>query len=113
MSSVVSILNQKIEAKHLLKHPFYVAWTNGTLPLENLRHYAAQYFAHVRAFPAYLSEAHSRCADLNTRQVIAANLAEEEATSPPIRSCGSILRPVWEWRRNRCCTPRLALGWRL
>jgi len=82
MSSTVSILNEKIAAKHLLKHPFYVAWTNGTLPIENLRHYARQYFAHVRAFPAYLSEAHCRCTNLETRQVIAANLAEEEATSP-------------------------------
>jgi len=82
MSSTVSILNEKIAAKHLLKHPFYVAWSNGTLPIENLRHYAQQYFAHVRAFPAYLSEAHCRCTNLETRQVIAANLAEEEATSP-------------------------------
>jgi pyrroloquinoline-quinone synthase len=82
MSSTISILNEKIAAKHLLTHPFYVAWSNGTLPLENLRHYAQQYFAHVRAFPAYLSEAHSRCTNLETRQVIAANLAEEEATSP-------------------------------
>lgn len=82
MSSIVSILNEKIEAKHLLKHPFYVSWTNGTLPLENLQHYAQQYFAHVRAFPAYLSEAHCRCTNLDVRQVIAGNLAEEEATSP-------------------------------
>jgi pyrroloquinoline-quinone synthase len=82
MHSLIPDLNDKINAKHLLTHPFYVAWTNGTLPVENLRHYARQYFAHVRAFPTYLSEAHSRCADLAGRQIIAANLAEEEAHSP-------------------------------
>jgi pyrroloquinoline-quinone synthase len=82
MSSTVSVLQEKIASKHLLKHPFYVAWSNGTLPLENLRHYAEQYFAHVRAFPVYLSTMHSHCTNLDTRQVIAGNLADEEATLP-------------------------------
>jgi pyrroloquinoline-quinone synthase len=82
MSPIVSILQEKIVARHLLNHPFYVAWTNGTLPFENLQHYAQQYFAHVRAFPAYLSTMHSRCTNLDTRQVIAGNLADEEATPP-------------------------------
>ena len=81
-SSIVEILNEKIEQKHLLKHPFYQAWSMGQLPLENLQHYSRQYFTHVRAFPAYLSEMHSRCADLKSRQIIASNLADEEATTP-------------------------------
>jgi len=81
-SSILEILNEKIEQKHLLKHPFYQAWSMGQLPLENLQHYSRQYFAHVRAFPTYLSEMHSRCADLKSRQIIAANLADEEAVTP-------------------------------
>jgi len=67
-----------MEAKHLLRHPFYVAWANGELTLADLRLYATRYFAHVRAFPAYLSEMHCRCEDLDVRKVIAGNLAEEE-----------------------------------
>ncbi len=82
MPSTLEILNAKIEAKHLLKHPFYQAWNNGELTLEDLRAYSRQYFAHVRAFPAYLSEMHARCEDLNSRRTIAANLADEEATQP-------------------------------
>jgi pyrroloquinoline-quinone synthase len=80
--SILQILNEKIERKHLLKHPFYQAWSMGELPLQNLRHYSQQYFAHVRAFPTYLSEMHSRCQDRKSRQIIAANLADEEAVSP-------------------------------
>ncbi|MEO8096642.1 MAG: CADD family putative folate metabolism protein [Acidobacteriota bacterium] len=82
MPTTIEILNQKIEAKHLLKHAFYQAWTKGELSLDDLRSYSRQYFAQVRAFPAYLSEMHSHCEDLNSRRVIAANLADEEATSP-------------------------------
>jgi len=39
---------------------------------------AAQYFAHVRAFPAHLSALHCRCEDPEVRKAIAGNLAEEE-----------------------------------
>ena len=79
MSTTIQILNQKIEAQHLLKHAFYQAWTNGELTLDELRSYSRQYFSQVRAFPLYLSDMHSRCEDLDSRQVIAANLADEEA----------------------------------
>jgi pyrroloquinoline-quinone synthase len=82
MPSIIELLNEKIETMHLLKHPFYVAWGAGELSLEDLRHYSRQYFAHVSAFPTYLSEMHCRCTDLKSRQIIAANLADEEATSP-------------------------------
>ncbi|MEO6562234.1 MAG: pyrroloquinoline quinone biosynthesis protein PqqC, partial [Nitrosospira sp.] len=40
-----------IDARHLLKHPFYVAWTEGRLSKEQLRHYAEQYFHNVLAEP--------------------------------------------------------------
>ena len=67
-----------IESKSLLKHPFYRAWQAGELTLENLRDYARQYYAHVAAFPRYVSAAHSGCEDLGTRQVLLENLIEEE-----------------------------------
>jgi len=67
-----------IESKSLLKHPFYRAWQAGELTLENLRDYARQYYAHVAAFPRYVSGAHSGCEDLKTRQVLLENLIEEE-----------------------------------
>lgn len=85
MHPLIEMLNVKIEAKHLLKHPFYVAWSQGELTLDDLRVYARQYFAQVRAFPVYLSEMHSRSENLAYRKIIARNLAEEEgeATTHP------------------------------
>jgi pyrroloquinoline-quinone synthase len=62
----------------MLKHPFYVAWTEGKLSKEVLREYAKQYYAHVRAFPTYVSAVHSRCDDLEIRQELLENLIEEE-----------------------------------
>ena len=62
----------------MLKHPFYVAWTEGKLSKPVLAEYARQYYAHVRAFPTYVSGVHSRCDDVSIRQQLLENLIEEE-----------------------------------
>ena len=62
----------------MLKHPFYVAWSEGKLSKAVLAEYAKQYYAHVRAFPTYVSAVHSRCEDLSIRQELLENLIEEE-----------------------------------
>jgi len=62
----------------MLKHPFYQAWSEGKLSKSVLAEYAKQYYAHVRAFPTYVSAVHSRCEDLETRKMLLENLVEEE-----------------------------------
>jgi pyrroloquinoline-quinone synthase len=75
-------LDAQIAQKHLLKHPFYLAWSRGELSIECLREYAKDYYSHVKAFPTYLSAVHSRCDDMVTRRMLLQNLLEEEAGSP-------------------------------
>jgi pyrroloquinoline-quinone synthase len=71
-------IDAKVAARAMLSHPFYQAWTDGTLPLDTLRQYARQYFHHVEAFPRALSAVHSACPDRGGRRMLAENLAEEE-----------------------------------
>jgi pyrroloquinoline-quinone synthase len=75
---VVATLDSMISERSLLKHPFYQAWTAGTLSIERLQNYAVEYYPHVAAFPRYVSAIHSRCADIATRQALLENLIEEE-----------------------------------
>jgi len=75
-------IDNKIAAKSLLQHPFYIAWTKGMLSRETLADYAQQYYHHVAAFPTYLSAVHARTEDQPTRRMILANLMDEEAGSP-------------------------------
>lgn len=82
MNQHLDALDQQIAAKHLLTHPFYLAWTRGELSQEALRDYARQYYHHVAAFPTYLSAVHARCEDQPTRRQILQNLVDEEAGSP-------------------------------
>jgi pyrroloquinoline-quinone synthase len=67
-----------LEEKSLLKHPFYVEWTKGELPLDRLQEYARQYYHFEAAFPRYLSSIHSRTESPVIRQLLLDNLWDEE-----------------------------------
>ena len=73
-----STMTEAVMQYSMLKHPFYQAWSEGKLSKSILAEYAKQYYAHVRAFPTYVSAVHSRCEDLSIRQQLLENLIEEE-----------------------------------
>ena len=75
-------IDNDVAAKHLLKHPFYLAWTRGELSKQALADYARQYYHHVAVFPTYLSSVHANCNDQDTRKRLLNNLIDEEAGSP-------------------------------
>lgn len=77
-TSLESRLQAVLEEKSLLKHPFYQAWTAGTLEAERLQEYARQYFHFEAAFPRLLSAIHTRTESPAVRQLILENLWDEE-----------------------------------
>src|SRR5438477_10741299 len=82
MNQDLDQIDKDIAAKHLLKHPFYLAWARGELSREALADYARQYYQHVAAFPTYLSAVHANCDDQATRKELLNNLIDEECGSP-------------------------------
>ena len=74
-------LDALVGEKHLLKHPFYVLWSEGKLSREDLRQYAVAYYPHVASFPRYVSGVHAGCEDAKLRQELLENLIEEERGS--------------------------------
>jgi pyrroloquinoline-quinone synthase len=75
---LIDRIDALVEEKHLLRHPFYQAWLDGTLPTENLQEYARQYYAFESTFPRVLSAIHARTEDRDARQAILENLWDEE-----------------------------------
>lgn len=71
-------IDEAIDQYAMLKHPFYQLWSEGKLSDTTLAEYARQYYAHVSAFPTYVSAVHSRCDSLPVRQLLLENLIEEE-----------------------------------
>jgi pyrroloquinoline-quinone synthase len=82
MNTHLDSIDRQIAAKHLLTHPFYLAWTRGELSRAALADYARQYYHHVAAFPTYLSAVHAHCDDQPTRRQLLNNLIDEEVGSP-------------------------------
>jgi pyrroloquinoline-quinone synthase len=80
---VLAELRTEVGSFDLLCHPFYRAWTAGELTREDLREYASDYYAHVAAFPTYLSALHSRLPDGVLRRAVLGNLCEEELGREP------------------------------
>jgi pyrroloquinoline-quinone synthase len=74
----VRALDAAVQRHAMLSHPFYQAWSEGALSLDDLREYSKQYFHHVKAFPRYVSAVHANCDDLKLRQELLQNLCEEE-----------------------------------
>ena len=70
-------LDARIARYDLLCHPFYKAWTAGTLTREDLREYARDYYHHVEAFPACLAELSARLEESELRRAVLANMADE------------------------------------
>jgi pyrroloquinoline-quinone synthase len=77
-SDLISQIDQIVQSRSLLEHPFYQDWAKGTLPFSSLQEYAAQYYHFELAYPTFLSGLHHRCTDQATRQSLLENLWDEE-----------------------------------
>lgn len=75
---LIDRIDALIAERHLLKHPFYVKWRDGTLPTEAIQNYARQYYAFESTFPRLLSSLHARCTQPEVRQALLDNLWDEE-----------------------------------
>lgn len=75
-------IDSEIRRRHLLKHPFYRAWSCGELTLPTLRHYASQYYWFESNFPRYVAGAYSKLEDPRQRVTLLENLVDEEGRPP-------------------------------
>ena len=55
MNSLIKRIDDLIEERSLLKHPFYEMWSDGKLTLESLSGYSKEYFQLVKAVPSFMS----------------------------------------------------------
>jgi pyrroloquinoline-quinone synthase len=74
----MNTIDLRIAEHHLLKHPFYEAWTAGTLPRAALLDYAAQYYAFESNLPRYLTALHARSESAAVRSTLLENAWDEE-----------------------------------
>lgn len=82
MARTVAAIDRLLATRHLLKHPFYVAWSRGELPLETLRAYAGQYYHFESRFPRFVAAAYAQLDRPEERRLLLENLVDEEGRRP-------------------------------
>lgn len=76
MNSLVKMIDDLIESQSLLKHKFYVMWSEGKLSLDSLNGYSKEYFQLVKAVPSFVGAIRERSPN-DFKNEIAANEKEE------------------------------------
>ena len=76
--SLTTKIQQRINDKNMLLHPFYQDWMKGELSRKQLQNYGEQYIPFTDDFPRFVSAIHSNCDSLEKRRLLLENLAEEE-----------------------------------
>lgn len=77
MASLTESLDGATATHRLLDHPFYKAWAEGALSVDDLGFYATQYWRQVEAFPSYLSNVANRLHPGACRAIVEDNLKDE------------------------------------
>lgn len=78
-----SALDAESADYRLLEHPFYRAWSAGTLGMDDLAFYSAQYWRQVEAFPGYLQALADRLPEGSPGAVVESNLKDERDDDHP------------------------------
>jgi len=81
--NVVQRIDSEIESRSLLKHSFYLMWSEGKLTIDHLQGYSMEYFQLVKAIPKIVEGIAARVTD---NEDIANNAKEEaEHVEPWVR----------------------------
>jgi pyrroloquinoline-quinone synthase len=81
----IRCLDELIQSRSILAHPFYQAWQRGELTKAQLATYATVYYPHVAAFPGYLERTLRGATSPAVRAEVAGNL-EDELSNPASHS---------------------------
>ena len=74
--NIIKKIDEMIETRSLLKHPFYQMWSDGKLSQETLAGYSKEYFQLVKAVPSFMTPIIEKAPDSVISELIA-NQQEE------------------------------------
>ena len=81
MTSLVKSIDQIIEERSLLKHPFYQMWSDGKLELDSLKGYSKEYYQLVKQVPQFM-EPLVQSATSDMKDELIQNMKEESEHIP-------------------------------
>src|SRR3970040_1037849 len=90
MNSLVKRIDELIEKQSLLKHQFYLMWTEGKLTLDSLNGYSKEYFQLVKAIPSFVGTIMEKSPDAVKNEIASKQKEEAEHIKPWMKFAGAL-----------------------
>jgi pyrroloquinoline-quinone synthase len=88
--NIIKKIDEMIETRSLLKHPFYQMWSDGKLSQDTLAGYSKEYFQLVKAVPSFMTPIIEKAPDSVTSELIANQQEESDHVKLWIDFAGEI-----------------------
>ena len=88
--NLIKCIDEMIEERSLLKHPFYEMWSDGKLTLESLSGYSKEYFQLVKAVPQFMSPIIDKAPGDVVPELVANQQEEADHIKPWIKFAGEL-----------------------
>ncbi|MCV0372367.1 MAG: iron-containing redox enzyme family protein [Nitrosarchaeum sp.] len=88
--NLIKHIDQMIEERSLLKHPFYEMWSDGKLTLDSLAGYSKEYFQLVKSVPSFMTPIIEKAPPSEISELVANQKEESEHIQPWIRFAGAL-----------------------
>lgn len=93
---IIKEIDQIIQEKSLLKHPFYEMWSAGQLTMGSLAGYSKEYFQLVKAVPAYMDQIIQQAPQEFMRELVENRTEEYDHIAPWVRFADALGIPESE-----------------
>jgi pyrroloquinoline-quinone synthase len=90
MNSLVKKIDELIEKQSLLKHPFYVMWSEGKLSIDSLKGYSKEYFQLVKAVPSFVNAINQHSYETVKSELVSNQKEEAEHITPWIKFANTL-----------------------
>ncbi|QUC64256.1 iron-containing redox enzyme family protein [Nitrosopumilus sp. K4] len=88
--NLIKQIDQMIEERSLLKHPFYEMWSDGKLTLESLTGYSKEYFQLVKTVPEFMTPIIQQAPESEIDELVSNQKEESDHIQPWIRFAGAL-----------------------
>ena len=88
--NIIQKIDEMLEERSLLKHPFYQMWSDGKLTKESLAGYSKEYFQLVKAVPAFMTPIIEKASDAVVGELVENQQEESDHIKPWIAFAGEL-----------------------
>jgi len=90
MNSLIKRIDEMIEERSLLKHPFYEMWSDGKLSLDSLTGYSKEYYQLVKSVPSFMTPIIEQAPDSLKNELTSNQEEEIQHIKPWMRFASSL-----------------------